>query len=160
MSALDEALVAFRYHTLVRNLHKCDAADAELVALRDTIARLEAELAAARITNDAHCVVINDLSQQELAKFNAWQECDFNDRYNKLNREHVKALIELAAAKKDAERLDWIEKNLADFTYWKENQIWGGIKRHPIEVDWGRDNLVVGGDTLRAAIDAAMKEPT
>ena len=77
-----------------------------------------------------------------------------------LSKVQTNLIAELAAAKKDAERLDWIEKNLADFTYWKENQIWNGIKRYPIEVDWGRDNLVVGGDTLRAAIDAAMKEPT
>jgi hypothetical protein len=69
--------------------------------------------------------------------------------YESLFAEMVSINIQLAAARRDAERLDWLDKNSADW--------WQDEDEHGYFV--GCDpSKVFSGPTFRAAIDAAMKE--
>lgn len=74
----------------------------------------------------------------------------------KLERELAQAKADLAAARKDSERLDWVEANIDTVTY----DTWSGVTGSGVIVEKFKHGGGMVGykeGNLRAAIDAAME---
>lgn len=124
--------------------------DSELTAERERRVRAEAELASLADT------VAAALRNTEMSDQGVELGADLREFIWSLSYKANAYKAELAAAKEDAERLNWMEENkVVEICYWNVPIKYNGVQRSPVEVEWG--NRYAGGETLRQALDSARQ---